>query len=47
MRSRAGLTTDAVRLRDWQVPSRVTGLLSITVTTILRMRLEVWTGQLT
>lgn len=45
--SRAGLTTDAVRLRDWQVPSRVTGLLSITVTTILRMRLEVWTGQLT
>ena len=27
--------------------SRVTGLLSITVTTILRMRLEVWMGQLT
>ena len=45
--SHAGLTTDAVRLRDWQVPSRVTGLLSITVTTILRMRLEVWMGQLT
>lgn len=45
--SHAGLTTDAVRLRGWRVPSRVMGLPSITVITILRMRLEVWMGQLT